>query len=144
MDTNNIVDIAPFGIMLAAVVGALVGYLRLRSEGVFVKPSVILELQQRANESDRRAEELSNSLDEEKRQRRKLWEELASAQYNFNTSQRRMDEMETEQDRLKKDLKVKDDYIQELLAGIEKLVAQIIRHDSSPEWRPHDKGKSKK
>ena len=118
---------------------AVAAFFRLRAEGVFVKPSVIIDLQ-KSNES------LSRRLDEETEKRRGLErtaandnQRISSLEHNEQMNSHRMREMEIAQGKLKEDLRQKNIYIQELLAGIEKLTVQITKHDSKPDWRPKDK-----
>lgn len=133
MDLNNVIDIAPFILAVATVIGAFVGYRKLMSEGVFVKPSVILDLQKRANESERRADDMAVKY-------RALWAELESVKYNNKQNDRRMKEIEDLHE--KERAEWKEEHTR-LLAGIEKLINQIVkRHDSRPDWTPYgDKGK---
>ena len=130
----DVSDLLPWIGAAGVVMTGLVGFFSLRAKGVFVDPDTLSTLTSTLSNEISKRRNLESKIDIASRR-------ISSLEHNEQMNQRRMREMETEQDRLKKDLKVKDDYIQELLAGIEKLVAQIIRHDSSPEWRPHDKGK---
>ena len=128
MDVNNIVDLAPFGLMLAAVIGAVVGYLRLRSQVVLINPDTLIKQEQRINDAFER-------LDKERERRVSLEAQLyrdrtriASLEHNEQMNQRRMKDLENTLDEWSK--------------GIEILIEQIKRHDSRPNWTPYgDKGK---
>ena len=115
MDVNNIVDLAPFGLMLAAVIGAVVGYLRLRSQVVLINPDTLIKQEQRINDAFDR-------LDEETEKRRATDRELASVKHDYRVGQHRMEDMErqlAEQqkqlDWYKVELEKRDKRIEELM-----------------------------
>ena len=70
-----------------------------------------------------------------------------SLEENEKVYQKQLLKMEKEQERLNALLKQKEKFIAELLSGIEILINQVMRHDSSPHWTPdainakEDKGK---
>ena len=66
---------------------------------------------------------------------------IRSLEENEKQNQLHMLEMEQEQSRLKSVLEQKDNFISELLSGIEILINQIKLHNSSPHWTPYNGAK---
>lgn len=110
------------GVVLGGLLGIIVMLLKLRSEGVFVKPSVIRELQ----DSNK---DLSDRLDEESKKRRTLESKaqvdrnrISSLEHNEKMNQKHITEMTNTFDAWSEGIKV--------------LIEQIEGHDSKPNWRP--------
>jgi len=111
------------GIIVALI--ALSGtYLRWRSGVIFVNPSVIKDLQDQVFN-------LSDKFDEEQKKRRE-------AEVEISASNRRIDSLEHNEQMNQRRMQDLEKKLVEWHEGILILIAQIERHDSSPEWRPKD------
>lgn len=77
MSINDALEsLGSWAALVATIVGTIFVWIKWRSEIIWVKPSVLAELQEMAANNETRAQTILARLDREREQRRKLEEEL--------------------------------------------------------------------